>query len=262
MGRHSRARNARIHSRPSRRRTALRAVTVAVAFAVCVVGSIKLFSSATSAADNVHAASLGGAHNARLHPPGGVAKRQHRRHHVRKPSPSPSPTPSVRQHISGSEVTAVGDSVLVASTPAIDHVLPGIAINAVVGRQFSTGLQVIASLKASGQLRPIVVMALGTNGTVTTQEISQLYAEIGPSRRLVLVSTYEARSWEQEVNSTLATAVADHPQTTVMANWFTAIEHRTDLLWPDGIHPQPAGGVVYAHLLKRALNKLVNLPGA
>jgi lysophospholipase L1-like esterase len=45
----------------------------------------------------------------------------------------------------------------------------------------------------------------------------------------------------------------------VLANWYTTIEHRTDLLWPDGIHPQPAGCVVYARMLKSALERLVNL---
>jgi hypothetical protein len=149
---------------------------------------------------------------------------------------------------------------MVAATPALLQALPGIQINAMVGRQFYTGLQVIASLKASGQLRPIVVMALGTNGTVTSQQIGQLYAEIGPDRKLVLVNTFEARSWEQEVNSMLAAAAANHPDT-VLANWFTTIEHRTNLLWPDGIHPQPSGCAVYARMLRRALEKLVNLPG-
>jgi hypothetical protein len=163
--------------------------------------------------------------------------------------------------VSGSEITAVGDSVMVAATPALDEALPGILINAMVGRQFYTGLQVIEQLKSEGQLRPIVVVGLGTNGTVTTGEISQLFAEIGPDRRLVLVNTYEARSWEQEVNSTLAAAAAGHPRSVVLADWYDTIRNRTDLLWPDGIHPQPAGGVVYAKMLKTALEKVASLPG-
>lgn len=157
-------------------------------------------------------------------------------------------------------MTAVGDSVMVASTPALQQAMPGIYIDAMVGRQFSTGLQVITDLKARGLLRPIVVVGLGTNGTVTAGEISQLFAEIGPNRKLVLVNTFEARPWEQEVNATLAAAAADH-QGVVLANWYTTIVHRTNLLWPDGIHPQPSGGIVYARMLNAALEKLVNSPG-
>jgi hypothetical protein len=112
---------------------------------------------------------------------------------------------------------------------------------------------------ARGLLRHIVVVGLGTNGTVTAGEIRQLFAEVGPGRRLVLVNTFEDRSWEHEVNAALA--AADHPGV-VLANWHATIEHRTTLLWPDGIHPQPGGGILYARMLKRALDRAVNLPGS
>jgi hypothetical protein len=182
-----------------------------------------------------HAASLRGSRHAKLVPP---------------------PTPV--RHVPGQSITAVGDSIMVASSPALQTALPGIYIDAEVGRQFGTGLTVIADLKAKGLLRPIVVVGLGTNGPVTPGQISQLFAEIGPDRKLVLVNTFENRPWEQEVNSLLATAASDHPGV-VLADWYTTIEHRTGLLWPDGIHPQPAGGVVYAKMLKAAVVRLVNL---
>ena len=155
-------------------------------------------------------------------------------------------------------MTAIGDSVLVASTPALQKALPGIAINAMVGRQFSTGLQVLADIKARGQLRPIVVFALGTNGTVTGGELRTLFAEVGPRRRLVLVNTFEARPWENEVNAALAAAAGSRSRV-VLANWFGAIEYRTGLLWPDGIHPQPAGAVLYARMITRALDRVAAL---
>lgn len=238
---------------------ALRGGGIVVAVAFCLMAGAKLMS---FAAGRPGAAAIGKSH-ARLDPAGGRRADPAR---AASPSTSPSgtPTPTASStppaNVSGQSVTAVGDSVMVAATPALDHALPGIYIDAMVGRQFSTGLQVIAQLKAAGQLRPIVVVGLGTNGTVTSDEISQLFAEIGPNRRLVLVNTYEDRSWEQEVNSTLAAAAQAHPTSVVLADWYDTIDHRTDLLWPDGIHPQPAGGVVYAKMLRRALDKLVNMP--
>jgi hypothetical protein len=265
MAKHRRPRDARTHSRPQRRVAIFRGGTLAVAIALCLAGSVKLFASASSAADGAHASSLSGSRHATLVPPK-VASRH--RQSGQSPSaqpraitPAPTATPSASpRQVSGQSVTAVGDSVMVASTPALQQALPGIYIDAMVGRQFSTGLQVIADLKARGLLRPIVVVGLGTNGTVTADEISQLFAEIGPNRRLVLVNTFEARPWEQEVNSTLAAAASDHPGV-VLANWYTTIEHRTNLLWPDGIHPQPSGGLVYAKMLRAALGRLVRTAG-
>jgi hypothetical protein len=190
-----------------------------------------------------------------------AAKRAGRHARGQVPSASPSGPATPLGAVSGSSVTAVGDSVMVAATPALDQALPGIYINAMVGRQFDTGLEVIAQLKSQGLLRPIVVMGLGTNGTVTSSEISQLFAEIGPNRRLVLVNTFEPRSWEQEVNSTLAAAAASHPSNVVLADWFDIIKNQISLLWPDEIHPQPGGGVVYTQMLKTAIEKVAGLPG-
>jgi hypothetical protein len=235
----------------------IRGSVLAVTIALCLAGSVKLFASASTVFDGAHGASLRGSRHARLIPPP-VKRHAHKISHRRASSSPAVPAPPGTQRISGQSVTAVGDSIMVASTPALQATLPGIYIDAAVGRQFSTGLQIIADLKAQGLLRPIVVVGLGTNGTVTAAETSQLFSEIGPDRKLVLVNTFENRPWEQEVNSILATAADEHPGV-VLANWYTTIEHRTDLLWPDGIHPQPAGGVVYAKMLRASLIRLVNL---
>ncbi|HEY3903556.1 MAG TPA: hypothetical protein VGM14_06630 [Streptosporangiaceae bacterium] len=247
---------------------------------MCVLAGAKLMSLTDSSAAGNHPASLRGAKHAPLGPASG--RRGNSNHGaaknadpIRTPSPSatpgtptptstPSSTPSAPTSltaVSGKSVTAVGDSVMVAATPALDDALPGIYIDAQVGRQFSTGLDVISTLKSEGLLRSIVVVGLGTNGTVTSDEVSELYSEIGPSRRLVLVNTYEDRSWEQEVNSTLSGAVSSHSSSTVLADWYDTIAHQTSLLWPDGIHPQPAGGIVYAKMLKTALEKVAGLSG-
>lgn len=241
---------------------------------LCVFAGARLVSFAAGPPGGGRAAAIGQSGQAPLTPAASprashhASRRARKRLRVKRSTPTPTSSPSVAPpapvalaHVSGSSVTAVGDSVMVAATPALDQALPGISIDAMVGRQFSTGLDVIAGLKSQGQLRPIVVVGLGTNGTVTSDEIAQLFAEIGPDRRLVLVNTYEDRTWEQEVNSTLAAAAAAHPGSVVLANWFTTIEHRTDLLWPDGIHPQPAGGVVYAKMLKTAVDKVGALGG-
>jgi hypothetical protein len=244
---------------------------------MCVLAGAKLMSLTDSSAAGNHAASIRGARSAPLGPQGGggpgTSAHGTRKQPPQTPSrpvtsssptptstPTPSPTASLTA-VSGKEITAVGDSVMVAATPALDQALPGIYIDAQVGRQFSTGLGVISELKSQGLLRPIVVVGLGTNGTVTSDEISQLYSEIGPGHLLVLVNTYEDRSWEQEVNSTLSGAVTSHPSTTVLADWYDTIAHQTSLLWPDGIHPQPAGGVVYAKMLKTAVEKVASLHG-
>jgi hypothetical protein len=39
----------------------------------------------------------------------------------------------------------------------------------------------------------------------------------------------------------------------VLVNWHAAIAGRTGPLWDDGVHPRPAGGILYARLIKAAV---------
>jgi hypothetical protein len=110
---------------------------------------------------------------------------------------------------------------------------------------------VTRALAADGNLRRILVLALGTNGTVTAGQLRQLRRLIGPDRLLVLVSTYDPQPWEHDVNAVLA--AASHASHTGLADWYAAIAARPDLLWPDGIHPRPAGAKLYAHVVRAAI---------
>jgi peptidoglycan/LPS O-acetylase OafA/YrhL len=150
--------------------------------------------------------------------------------------------------VSGRQVTAIGDSVMVASAAALNADMPGIYINAQVGRAMVAGLSIIETLAADGELRRYVVVGLGTNGPVSAAQIRQLRRAIGPSRYLILVNTFGPMSWESSVNSVLA-AAARHTSHVGLANWRAAIAGHTGLLWPDGIHPQPSGAKVYARVV-------------
>jgi peptidoglycan/LPS O-acetylase OafA/YrhL len=169
------------------------------------------------------------------------------------PPGAPPPRPaSGRVKIHGSQVTAIGDSVMLAAAPQLQSVLPGIYIDAAVSRQMSAGIAVIRSLAGRARLRQILVVGLGTNGTVTSQEIHQLLALAGPRREVVLVNTFVPRPWQNADNRVLAAAARQHPNV-VLADWQHTIRHRTYLLWDDGIHPRPAGGRVYARMIKAAV---------
>ncbi len=154
--------------------------------------------------------------------------------------------------VSGRQVTAIGDSVMVASAAALDSTLRGIYINAQVGRAMVNGLAVIQSLAAHGELRRYVVVGLGTNGPVSAAQIRQLRRLIGPNRDLILVNTFGPMPWESSVNTVLD-AAARHTAHVSLADWHAAIAGHTGLLWPDGIHPQPSGARVYARIVLAAI---------
>jgi len=189
-----------------------------------------------------------------------AASRAHAARQLHNPVPTPAPAAAQRK-VPGGQVTAIGDSVMAASAMALESVLPGIYIDAVPSRQMPAGLDVVRRLAASGRLRPVVVMGLGTNYIVTTRELSELVRLIGPHRKLILVNTFVPDEWSKEVNATEAAYVRRHPAI-VLADWFDTIRHRTDLLWPDDVHPQLAGTSVYARMVYRAVQATREAPGA
>jgi peptidoglycan/LPS O-acetylase OafA/YrhL len=160
--------------------------------------------------------------------------------------------PAKLPKVSGRQVTAIGDSVMVASAAALDSALPGIYINAEVSRAMVNGLAVIQSLAARHELRRYVVVGLGTNGPVSAAQIRQLRHLTGPNRDLILVNTFGPMPWESSVN-TILDAAGRHTAHVSLADWHAAIAGHTSLLWPDRIHPKPAGAKVYARIVLAAI---------
>ena len=172
------------------------------------------------------------------------------------PQVTPSHTARPRTHprctADGSQVSAVGDSVMLASASALEADLPGIYIDAKVGMQMQTGVQIVQQLAASGRLRHFILVGLGTNGTITPGEIWELRKAAGPHRELILVNTFGPMSWEPEVNKTLVGSTS-HKRHVELLNWAGTIAPNRSLLWTDGIHPRPAGASLYARMVKAAV---------
>jgi hypothetical protein len=163
--------------------------------------------------------------------------------------PTRSATP---RKVTGKQVTAIGDSVMAASALALAAAMPGIYIDAKPDREMPAGLAIVRRLAATGRLRPVVVIGLGTNYIVTTKQLNTLMNILGPSRKLVLINTYVPDAWSRQVNATEAAFIRQHPSVTP-ADWFDTIRNRMNLLWPDHIHPEIPGTYVYARMVRRAV---------
>ncbi|MFJ4846809.1 acyltransferase family protein [Streptomyces sp. NPDC088733] len=154
--------------------------------------------------------------------------------------------------VTGADITAVGDSVMLASADALRDVLPGIAVDAVVGRQMDAAPEVLERMRDAGRLRRVVVVGLGTNGDVTREALDQIVRIAGPGRLLAFVDVQAPRSWETRVNEALREAVRRHPGC-VLVPWRGVIARHPGLLWGDRIHPRPEGARLYARALSHAV---------
>ena len=184
------------------------------------------------------------------------------------PMPSPMPSPSASASPSavptpveevvipaGSEITAVGDSVMLASAPALLELFPGISVDAEVSRSIWAGPDILQNLASAGALRDNVVVALGTNGPVDWGVLEQMAQIIGKDRTLILVNAHAPRDWIPGVNADLR-KFADGHRGVWIADWTGAISPHEDLLAGDGIHPGDAGGRVFAESVESAFENI------
>ncbi len=165
--------------------------------------------------------------------------------------PPPPPLPPIVP-VPGDQVVAVGDSVLLGARGWVRQQFPGAIINAVVGRQFETLPSLISELAAAGELRPEVIIDLGTNGPPTDADLARVLTALAGAQKVVLVTTREPRSWQDLSNQRLTAAAAGHPNVRI-ADWYTASAGHPEYFVSDGVHLTEVGGQAYAETLAAAL---------
>ncbi|TXN30264.1 acyltransferase family protein [Lacisediminihabitans profunda] len=161
----------------------------------------------------------------------------------------------------GDQITAIGDSVMLASAPELQSTFPGIQIDAVVSRQLSSVPSILQGMVAAGTLRPTVLIGLGTNGPIDRSTLDAVRTIAGSAHDIVMINVQAPRGWTDGVNSTLS-RFAQQYRDVELANWRDAIAGHLDLLARDQIHPGSAGGAIYARAVTDALQRLAELPPA
>ena len=159
----------------------------------------------------------------------------------------------------GDEITAIGDSVMLAAAPALQAEYPGIAIDASVSRSMSTAPEILQSYASAGTLRDVVVIALGTNGPIDRNTLEEVRGIIGPARELVVVNAQAPRGWIPGVNAELSTFALVY-RNVELANWHDAIQPFLHEMARDQVHFGPIGAGIFADAVGAAIDRLAALP--
>ncbi len=176
------------------------------------------------------------------------------------PTPAPEDTPAAPPRaLQGDQITAIGDSVMLAAVPELQAALPGIQIDAVVSRQMSTAPGILQGLEDAGALRPVVVVALGTNGSISRDTLEEVRRVLGPERELVVVTAQAPRGWIPTVNERLASFAWQY-RNVELADWYTAVQPHLGELARDQVHFGPVGAGIFTGTIKEALQRLAALP--
>lgn len=146
-------------------------------------------------------------------------------------------------------VTAVGDSIMLDIQSDLEADIPGVQVEGMVSRQFETGIGVVQADREAGTLGNVLVVELGTNGTVTPADFDAMMQAAAGVSRVVFVNVNVPRSWEAEDNAVLAAGVAQYPGVAVLADWNALSVDHPEWFAPDQVHLEPEGDQALATLI-------------
>jgi hypothetical protein len=151
----------------------------------------------------------------------------------------------------------IGDSVLYAVVPALAGL--GFQSDAMVCRQVSDGLALLR--QRGGSLPHLVVLALGTNGSLFKSDIDAALRILGPGRLLALITPHHGVVPSD--SNTIRTSARLHPDRILVLDWDRLSGRHPQWLASDGIHLSGAAGIhAYAQMLARVLPFAVQPPCA
>lgn len=163
--------------------------------------------------------------------------------------------------INSSQVTVVGDSIVVAVSPDLYDKMPEAQIDAAEGRTIAKALPIIKTMGASGQIRQTLVLSVTANSTILDGQLDEVLAAMPADSKLVLVTGYGPRnlSWIEYSNTKIHEFASQHSERVIIADWNSAIRQalqtQSGLLTSDGVHPEAAGQELYARVVEQAIAK-------
>jgi hypothetical protein len=179
-----------------------------------------------------------------------------------RPRGTTTTVPTIPASLQQQSVTMVGDSVMLgaSNTGLLDDIVPGrLDVQALESRAPVNGVELIAARAEEGTLGDAVVVHLGTNGTFRSDLFEKMMDFIGDDRSVVVLNVRVPRSWEADVNSTLASETKRYDNVRLV-DWHQIGNDNPGIFANDGYHIGADGAELYAAAIRDALIELSERP--
>lgn len=133
------------------------------------------------------------------------------------------------------QVTVIGDSVMLGAREVLRAAIPGLAMDAEVGRQGADAPAIVRRLREGGALGEHVVLHLGTNGYFPERQLREVLRELADRRSVVIVNAFARRDWTGPNNALFERVSREHPNVRLV-DWQELASRHPDFLVRDGVH--------------------------
>lgn len=149
------------------------------------------------------------------------------------------------------KVSAYGDSVMLGAKPYILRIFGG-HVDAQESRQAGPTLSAVRRAAKHHRLHPLVVIHVGTNGTVDGKYLKgtlRIAFADRQVRRVEVLTDHVPRPWQGPNNRLIRKVVAGFRRA-ILVDWHRAADRHPGWLYSDGVHLTPDGQRGYARLLR------------
>ncbi|MCU1397347.1 MAG: hypothetical protein JWN62_456 [Acidimicrobiales bacterium] len=149
---------------------------------------------------------------------------------------------------------ALGESVMLGALTNLQA--GGFYVDAVKGRQGDEMAGVVETLRANNQIGQVMVIQTGTNGSVSSNDLQRMMAQLPPdlTPTVVFLTVRVPRGWQDANNALIRALPATYPNVTVL-DWQSA--SMSINICKDGIHIACGGTMAqfYANLIFDAIGR-------
>lgn len=151
------------------------------------------------------------------------------------------------------EVTAIGDSMVVASKTGLEAAMPGMNFQAKSNRKWSDALGVVEAGLADDSIGRTVIIHFGTNAGIPDEnDVYQVIEALGPDRMILLVNLYSPSTFIDNSNAILSKISEEYPNV-ALVDWHAAASENPGLLQVDQTHTSLEGANFYGNLMAEAI---------
>jgi hypothetical protein len=142
--------------------------------------------------------------------------------------------------------------VILGAAYSLAAYVPGLDLDAKVGRQASEVAQLLWQQRQAGRLGSVVLIAVGNNGTITAPQFREIMGTVADVPKVIFVNVTVPRPWQDANNAVVAEGVAAYPNARLV-DWHAASADRPDYFWDEGVHLNSRGSTLYVSLLTQAI---------